>query len=66
MGDREVNKDSRLTLGNELMEHLGVRPGDKIEAEFLPHGAIRLSAAPKVEKSAAAKRDRENHKSKPD
>lgn len=65
MDTRIVNKDGRLTLGKELIDHLGVLPGEQIEAEFLPHGVIRLSAAPKAGQASARAQGGRGQKSKP-
>ncbi len=34
----------RLTLRREVREHLGARPGDKVEVDLLPNGRIQLKA----------------------
>ncbi len=62
MKTRTISQDRRLTLGKELMEHLSVRNGDKIELEFLPNGAIRLAAATSAKRSGQVDRPQ---KSKP-
>jgi AbrB family looped-hinge helix DNA binding protein len=39
-----VTAKGQVTLRKELLEHLGVKPGDKIEVEKLPSGRIEVSA----------------------
>ncbi|MBX5230308.1 AbrB/MazE/SpoVT family DNA-binding domain-containing protein [Rhizobium sp. NLR9b] len=41
-----VTKKGELTLGRDLLAHLGVRPGEQIEVEKLPGGELRMRAAP--------------------
>jgi bifunctional DNA-binding transcriptional regulator/antitoxin component of YhaV-PrlF toxin-antitoxin module len=40
-----ITAKGRVTLKQELLTHLGVRPGDKIEADKLPDGRILVRAA---------------------
>jgi AbrB family looped-hinge helix DNA binding protein len=40
-----VNAKGQITLGKDLLEHLGVRPGEKITVEKLPDGRIEVRAA---------------------
>jgi hypothetical protein len=65
MRTRTISQDRRLTLGKELMEHLGVRNGDKIELEFLPNNSIRLTAATSAKRSKTADQGERPQKSKP-
>ncbi len=39
-----VTSKGQVTLRKDVLEHLGVRPGDKIEVEKLPSGRIQVSA----------------------
>jgi AbrB family looped-hinge helix DNA binding protein len=39
-----VTAKGQVTLRKDVLEHLGVRPGDKIEVEKLPDGRITVSA----------------------
>lgn len=39
-----VTAKGQVTLRKELLEHLGVGPGDKIEVEKLPRGQIVVTA----------------------
>jgi hypothetical protein len=45
MGTLTVSAKGEVTLGKDLLEHLGVRPGEKITVEKLPGGRIELKAA---------------------
>jgi antitoxin PrlF len=40
-----ITAKGRVTLKQELLHHLGVGPGGKIEADKLPNGRILLRAA---------------------
>jgi antitoxin PrlF len=40
-----VTAKGQVTLKRELLEHLGVNPGEKIEADKLPDGRIVVRAA---------------------
>jgi bifunctional DNA-binding transcriptional regulator/antitoxin component of YhaV-PrlF toxin-antitoxin module len=40
-----VTAKGQVTLRKELLNHLGVEPGDKIEADLLPDGRVTISAA---------------------
>jgi len=39
-----ITSKGQVTLRKDVLEHLGVRPGDKIEVEKLPSGRIQVSA----------------------
>ena len=39
-----VTAKGQITLRKELLQHLGVRPGEKINIEKLPGGEIRIRA----------------------
>jgi antitoxin PrlF len=41
-----VTAKGQVTLKKELLQHLGVRPGQKIEVEALPGGKLAISAEP--------------------
>ncbi|RXH22943.1 MULTISPECIES: AbrB/MazE/SpoVT family DNA-binding domain-containing protein [Bradyrhizobium] len=43
----KVAAEGQVTLTAELLEHLGVQPGDRLVANTLPNGSIELRAAPK-------------------
>jgi AbrB family looped-hinge helix DNA binding protein len=40
-----ITAKGQVTLRKEVLEHLGVKPGDKIEVEPLPNGRIEVKAA---------------------
>ena len=40
-----VTARGQVTLRKDVLQHLGIRPGDKIELDFLPEGRIVLKAA---------------------
>ena len=39
-----VTSKGQITLRKELLQHLGVHPGEKISIEKLPGGEIKISA----------------------
>ncbi len=39
-----VTAKGQITLRKELLQHLGVHPGEKISIDKLPDGAIRIRA----------------------
>lgn len=41
----KITAKGQVTLKQELLKHLGVSPGEKIEADKLPDGRIIVSAA---------------------
>ena len=40
-----VTAKGQVTLKRDLLQHLGVRPGERIEFDKLPDGALRIKAA---------------------
>lgn len=40
-----VTAKGQVTLKKELLQHLGVKPGQKVEVETLPGGALAVKAA---------------------
>lgn len=42
-----VTAKGQVTLKKELLQHLGVRPGQKVEVEALPGGGLAIKAAPR-------------------
>lgn len=40
-----VTSRGQVTFRREVLQHLGIRPGDKIEVDLLPGGMCALSAA---------------------
>jgi AbrB family looped-hinge helix DNA binding protein len=41
-----VTAKGQVTLRKEVLEHLGVRPGDRLEIELLPAGRVQAKAKP--------------------
>lgn len=46
MAKLTITAKGQVTLKQELLNHLGVGPGEKIEADKLPDGRIIVRAAP--------------------
>lgn len=44
MSTLTVTAKGQVTLRKDLLEHLGVRPGEKISIEKLPNGRIEVKA----------------------
>lgn len=44
MGSLTVTARGQVTLNREMLQHMDVQPGDRIEYEKLPGGEIRLRA----------------------
>ena len=44
---RTISADRQVTLGKEILEHLGVKAGYKLDCKFLPDGRVVLRAAAK-------------------
>lgn len=40
-----VTAKGQVTLRKEVLQHLGVQPGDKIVTELLPNGKVEIHAA---------------------
>ena len=40
-----VTAKGQVTLRKDVLQHLGVQPGDKIVAELLPNGKVEVHAA---------------------
>jgi AbrB family looped-hinge helix DNA binding protein len=45
MATLTVTKRGKVTLPEEFLRHLGIRPGEKIELTLLPDRQIELSGA---------------------
>ncbi|MBW8814097.1 MAG: AbrB/MazE/SpoVT family DNA-binding domain-containing protein [Caulobacterales bacterium] len=45
-----ITAKGQVTLRKDVLEHLGVRPGDKIEVEKLPNGGLVIHAPRKTGK----------------
>jgi hypothetical protein len=46
MSTLTVSAKGHITLGKDILKHLGVRPGQIIDVQMLPQGRIELSARP--------------------
>ena len=47
MSTLTVTAKGQVTLRKELLEHLGVAPGQKIVVDKLPDGSLKVQASPK-------------------
>jgi bifunctional DNA-binding transcriptional regulator/antitoxin component of YhaV-PrlF toxin-antitoxin module len=45
MASLAVTMKGQVTLKRELLQHLGIKPGERIEFEKLPGGELRVRAA---------------------
>ncbi len=45
MASLAVTAKGQVTLKRELLRHMGVKPGERIDVETLPDGALRIRAA---------------------
>lgn len=45
MGTLSITAKGQLTLRKEILRHLGVRAGDKVEVDILPNGGVAIRAA---------------------
>lgn len=45
MNTLTITARGQVTFRRELLEHLGLRPGEKIEVEKMPDGRVTLKAA---------------------
>jgi AbrB family looped-hinge helix DNA binding protein len=45
MGTLTITTKGQVTLRKDVLQHLGVRPGDKIAFERLPDGRVEMRAA---------------------
>ena len=52
MSTLTVTSKGQVTLKKDILEHLGVAPGEQINVEKLPDGRIEVSAAPSGDISA--------------
>jgi len=44
MASLTVTMKGQVTLKRELLQHLGVKPGERVELEKLPGGVLRVKA----------------------
>jgi AbrB family looped-hinge helix DNA binding protein len=54
MGTLTVTAKGQVTLRKDLLEHLGVHPGEKITVDKLPDGRIEVKAARPIGKISDA------------
>jgi bifunctional DNA-binding transcriptional regulator/antitoxin component of YhaV-PrlF toxin-antitoxin module len=45
MGTLTVTAKGQVTLRKDLLQHIGVQPGDKIAVDKLPDGRVEIKAA---------------------
>jgi bifunctional DNA-binding transcriptional regulator/antitoxin component of YhaV-PrlF toxin-antitoxin module len=45
MSTLKVTAKGQVTLRRDVLEHLGVQPGQQIDVQMLPHGRIEVKAA---------------------
>jgi antitoxin PrlF len=45
MASQAVTAKGQVTLKRELLQHLGVRPGERVDFDKLPGGELRVRAA---------------------
>lgn len=45
MASLSVNMKGQITLKRDLLAHLGIKPGERIELDKLPGGELRVKAA---------------------
>ena len=46
MGTLTVTAKGQITLRKDLLQHLGVHPGEKVSVDKLPDGRIEMKAIP--------------------
>jgi len=44
MAELKVTAKGQVTLRRDILKHLGVKPGDKIQLDVLPNGKVELQA----------------------
>lgn len=45
MASLAITAKGQVTLKRDLLQHLGLKPGERVEFEKLPNGELRLRAA---------------------
>jgi bifunctional DNA-binding transcriptional regulator/antitoxin component of YhaV-PrlF toxin-antitoxin module len=45
MAELSITSRGQVTFRKEVLQHLGLKPGDKVEVDLLPDGRATLSAA---------------------
>jgi AbrB family looped-hinge helix DNA binding protein len=41
-----ITAKGQVTLRREVLDHLGVRPGDKVEIDLMPEGEVKVRRQP--------------------
>lgn len=49
MGTLTITAKGQVTLRKEVLRHLGVEPGAKVEVDLLPDGRVEVRAASKAD-----------------
>ncbi|MES1197349.1 MAG: AbrB/MazE/SpoVT family DNA-binding domain-containing protein [Pseudomonadota bacterium] len=47
MGTLTITAKGQVTLRKEILEHLGVRPGEQVSVDLLPDGSVSVRPRPK-------------------
>lgn len=47
MGALKLTAKGQITIRKEVLAHLGLGPGDRVEVDLLPGGEVLLRSAPK-------------------
>ncbi len=42
-----ITAKGQITFRKEILQHLGARPGEKVEVELLPNGRVQVKARPR-------------------
>jgi AbrB family looped-hinge helix DNA binding protein len=53
MSTLTITAKGQVTLKKDVLRHLGVKPGDKIDVTPLPDGRVEVRAAPRKKRSIA-------------
>jgi len=49
MSTLSVTSKGQITLRPDLLQHIGIQPGEKVEVLKLPHGELRIKAKKKTQ-----------------
>jgi len=49
MSTLSVTSRGQITLRRDLLQHIGIQPGQKVEVLKLPHGELRIKAKKKTQ-----------------
>lgn len=53
-----IEGGGKITLTREILDHLGISPGERISVTRLPNGRLELLAAPKKPSQGGASKTR--------